>query len=142
MRRGLATSGQPPLRRRPAEKWRARVAHSGVILPGHLSKASGEGKSARKQKALKLATWSLVRGMRVLGPGRMFKVVNRLTTADPVFAELVASSACPPMVEENEDNGGTRLMDVQLRIVGLECSCSTRAVTLGSWADADPQNLT
>ncbi len=49
-----------------------------------------------KQKALKLATWSLVRGMRVLGPGKTLKVVNRLKWADPVFAELVASSACPP----------------------------------------------
>jgi len=49
-----------------------------------------------KQKALKLATWSLLRGMRVLGPGKMFKVVERLKTADPVFAELVASSACTP----------------------------------------------
>ncbi len=34
--------------------------------------------------------------MRVRGPGKMLKVVNRLKSADPVFAELVASSACPP----------------------------------------------
>jgi hypothetical protein len=78
------------------------VANRAVFRPVALAETQGASlEGAMKRQLVGLATWSLIRALRVLGPGRAARLVDRVRTADPLLAEqvfhrLAASSSSPP----------------------------------------------